>query len=255
MNPVRVATILAILLAIGAALVPGALAGGGHAEPEPTVVHSEDGAEVDPGLRSPDLLPGQSWSQTFTEPAQFDYHCHPHPWMLAGIQVEPSTGRAPINHTIEILEPVGQDFENWTFSPAVTKIEAGDSVTWVNKGTVTHVIQQTTAEHLEHIGTAGAAQDEEHSVAAVAAAPDHGTGFALGMPPQGWMWVGLALVGGVFLGRQMTTRKASTGSPATSTPTSVGAGLAPTPSVASATPAGPVLSSHARQREKRNRRR
>jgi plastocyanin len=165
-------TLLPLLVALA---LPSALAGAGH------------GDEPEPGLRSPDLAPGQSWSHTFAEAGRFDYHCHPHPWMLAALLVEPSTGRAPVNHTIRILEPTGRPFENWTFDPAITTIQAGDTVTWVNAGTVPHVIQETTAEHMDHVG-----------VAKVAGAPGQGEG---GFPAPGWAWIVGALAGGVLLGR------------------------------------------------------
>lgn len=162
-------------LALIALALPAAMAGGGHPD------------EPEPGLRSPDLAPGQSWSHTFADAGRFDYHCHPHPWMLAAILVEPSTGRAPITHTIQVVEPEGQPFENWTFQPAITTIQAGDTVTWVNAGTVPHVVQETTAEHMAHVGVAGAPGDVPP-----------GTGF---FPTQGWAWILGALLGGVLLGR------------------------------------------------------
>lgn len=37
---------------------------------------------------SGDLLPGETFSFTFTEPGSFDYFCTPHPWMVGSIVVE-----------------------------------------------------------------------------------------------------------------------------------------------------------------------
>lgn len=200
----------AILLAAALILIllPVVAASGGHGaeEAEPVAAEVHDAVEADPGIRSIDLAPGQSWSHTFTEEGRFDYHCHPHPWMLAGITVVPSSGRAPRNYTVEIMEPSGQSFENWTFSPAVTTIEVGDTVTWLNVGSVTHVVQQTVGEHIAHIGTVGGAGADDHG--AEPAAGDEGTSASIGFPTQGWLWVGGALVGGVFVGRRLTGMKA-----------------------------------------------
>jgi plastocyanin len=177
---------------------PLAMAGGGHAE-----------AEAESGVHSPDLAPGQSWSHTFTDVGRFDYHCHPHPWMLAGINIVASTGRPPVNHTIEIIEPEGKDFDQWTWSPAVATIEAGDTVTWVNQGSVVHVVQETTAEHLEHVGTVGAP-----AVQGGAGGDTHGHGGSfLDFPTQGWAWIGIALVGGVLIGRKWSRVQASAAAP------------------------------------------
>lgn len=246
----------AILLATVLALVALPLAGasGGHdgAEPAGELAANEHAGGEDPGVRSMDLAPGQSWSHTFTAEGRFDYHCHPHPWMLAGISVVASSGRAPRNYTIEIMEPTGQDFEKWTFSPALTTIEVGDTVTWLNAGTVTHVVQETTAEHLEHVGTlAGAAADEHGAQPASVEGGDHATN--LGFPTQGWLWVGLALVGGLFIGRRTTrfaSRMAATPVPAGALPSG---GMAA--ASANAPDTTPQLTSHARRRDKRNRRR
>jgi plastocyanin len=155
------------------------------------------------GIRSPDLAPGEAWSYTFTEPQTFDYHCHPHPWMVAGIQVMPSSGRAPLNHTVDVIEPEGQDFEAWDWSPSPLTIEVGDTVTWVNKGSVMHVVQQTTEEHAAHIGseTESKATDDGHL---------HTEGATSGK--AGWWILGI-LVGGLALVYKGSPR------PNTATPT------------------------------------
>ena len=101
---------------------------------------------------SPELEPGQTWSVTFNETGTLDYHCHPHPWMVAQITVGPSSGRASMNWTIAAIEPEGKDFEEWTWSPAKLTVEVGDTVTWINNGSLMHKVQETTAEHADHIG-------------------------------------------------------------------------------------------------------
>ena len=210
---------LALLLSGAVLAAPLAMAGGDHGAIVEEVAHVD--GEVDPGLRSPDLDPGQSWSHTFTELGKMDYHCHPHPWMLGSITIAPSSGRAPINHTIRIVEPEGQDFEKWTWSPAITTIEVGDTVTWVNEGTVIHVFQETTAEHAEHIGTAQGAEDDHAAVAGVADAGHSSGGFL----SQGWLWIGAALIGGVYIGRKTVGMGPASSKPALplpATPTALG---------------------------------
>lgn len=245
--PVHLLALLLMLLAS-----PLVTASGGHDEgtAEPSVAETGD---VE-GATSPELMPGESWSYVVATEGTFDYHCHPHPWMLGALNVLPSDGSAPRTHIINFTEPEGKEFEEWTFAPAMLDVRVGDTVTWVNQGTVMHRVTQTVGEHIAHVGTAGAAHDDESAVA-TAVVPEQHDGAFFGMPGQGWLWVGLALVGGVFLGRQMPARNASTGSPAGSMTTTASPGSAPTAISASATAAAPVLSSHARRREKRNRRR
>lgn len=120
---------------------------------------------------SPELQPGQSFRVTFNQTGTLDYHCHPHPWMVAQIVVKESSGRQPKNWTVAALEPEGKDFEEWTWMERKLVVEVGDTVTWVNNGTVMHKVQETTKEHAEHIGgveepgheDAEAHADEGHS--------------------------------------------------------------------------------------------
>ncbi len=248
----RTAALLSALLLMLVAS-PLVTAGGGHDEgtAEPIVAETED---VE-GATSPELMPGESWSYVVATEGTFDYHCHPHPWMLGQLTVLPSNGGAPQTHVVNFTEPVGEDFEAWTFSPKIKEVRVGDTVTWVNVGSVMHRVTQTVGEHIAHVGTAGAAHDDESSVLGTAAVPEQRSPLFFGMPGQGWVWVGLALVAGVFLGRQMPARKPSTASPAGSMTLSANPGSAPTATGASAAAAAPVLSSHARRRDKPNRRR
>jgi plastocyanin len=110
-------------------------------------------ASEDEPVVSPNMEPGDSYSKTFNMTGLLDYHCHPHPWMLAQIEVTESSGRAPMNWTVAATEPEGQEFEHWAWNPSTLIIEVGDTVTWINNGTVMHKVQETTAEHKDHVGT------------------------------------------------------------------------------------------------------
>ncbi len=169
---------------------PLVTAGGGHDEgtAEPVMGEMEDMT----GATSPELLPGTSWSYNLTAEGTFDYHCHPHPWMLAALNVLPSDGSAPRTHLINITEPEGADFENWTFAPKAMDVRVGDTVTWVNVGTVMHRVTQTVGEHIAHVGTLAGAGDAsgdgdvhaEDAAAEIASAQ-----------PSGLWWIAVAAVG------------------------------------------------------------
>jgi plastocyanin len=179
----RTAALLsALLLAILAS--PLAVGSGGHDEgtPEPEE-HDEE------GVTSPELQPGQSFNFTFTEAMTFDYHCHPHPWMLAAVEVLPSDGSAPRNLTINITEPAGEDFESWTFAPKTFQARVGDTITWVNNGTVMHRVTQTVGEHIAHVGTLGGTGGDSDVHAEDAAAQ--------AAQPGGFWWFVVAGVGGL----------------------------------------------------------
>lgn len=186
----RTAALLAALLLAGLA-TPLALAGGGHDEgtPEPEV-HDEEGAS------SPELLPGESWTFNMTEEGTFDYHCHPHPWMLGQLTVLSSNGSAPQTHVINFTEPVGEDFEAWTFSPKTLEVRVGDNVTWVNVGSVMHRVTQTVGEHIAHVGTLGGAGGSEASDVHADGEADH---VEAGHPSPMW-WIAVAAVGALCVG-------------------------------------------------------
>ena len=132
---------------------PLALASEGHGEEE-TEEHEEE------GVSSPELQPGQSFSFNVTEEGMFDYHCHPHPWMLAQLRMLPSNG-TPATHVINITEPADEPFENWTFSPKIMDVRVGDTIVWVNAGSVMHRVTQTVGEHIAHVGTVGGSADTD----------------------------------------------------------------------------------------------
>lgn len=168
----------AFLLSFLLVLTPTALAGGGHG-----AVGSDGHPEE--GVSSPELQPGQSFSFNVTEEGTFDYHCHPHPWMLAQLRMLPSNG-TPVTHVIDITEPADEPFENWTFSPKVTDVRVGDTVTWVNVGSVMHRVTQTVGEHVAHVGTLGGSDADEHGSDA--------THLESGAPSGLW-WVVVGVLG------------------------------------------------------------
>ncbi len=151
MRPLALLGTLLLMLAS-----PTALGSEGHDEEEAPDDHAE-------GVSGPEMQPGGNWSYTLAEEGTFDYHCHPHPWMLAQLRVLPSNG-TPMMHVIDITEPEGEDFENWTFSPKTMDVRVGDTVTWVNVGTVMHRVTQTVGEHIAHVGTVAGSEDTgEHA--------------------------------------------------------------------------------------------
>lgn len=52
---------------------------------EPAHTTTDDGG----AFASPLLAPGEAFSQTFSQPGTFTYHCEPHPFMTARILVDP----------------------------------------------------------------------------------------------------------------------------------------------------------------------
>ena len=158
---------------------PIALGSEGHGAEEPEE-HEEE------GVSSPELQPGQSFTFNVTEEGTFDYHCHPHPWMLAQLRMLPSNG-TPVTHVINITEPADQPFENWTFAPKAMEVRVGDTVTWVNAGTVMHRVTQTVGEHIAHVGTLGGSEEAEaHS--------DEAAHVEAGQPSGMW-WLVVAGLG------------------------------------------------------------
>lgn len=182
-----VALLSALLLTIVA--TPLANAGGGHDEDTP-----EPGAGADiVGATSPELMPGESWSYNITTEGTFDYHCHPHPWMLAALNVLASNGSAPRTHVINVTEPEGKEFEDWTFSPKLLDVRVGDTITWINAGTVMHRVTQTVGEHIAHVGTVGGA-DEGHDDDGDVHTEDSSAEVARAKPSGLW-WIAVAAVG------------------------------------------------------------
>lgn len=96
----------------------------------------------DRSVQSGDLGPGDSFQQVFTTIGTFDYHCHPHPWMVGSITVDPGdANHTPQIHTVEILEPDPGDGQTWMFSPNDLTIHANDTVVFVNKGQMVHDVR------------------------------------------------------------------------------------------------------------------
>lgn len=170
---------------------PTALGSEGHDEEEAPEDHAE-------GVSGPEMQPGGNWSYTLAEEGTFDYHCHPHPWMLAQLRILPSNG-TPVTHVINITEPADEPFENWTFAPRAMEVRVGDTVTWVNAGTVMHRVTQTVGEHIAHVGTlAGAGEADGHS--------DETPHVQAGQP-SGFWWIVVAAVGAVCVALWVRGRK------------------------------------------------
>lgn len=181
----RTAALLSTLL-LASLASPLALASEGHGAEEP--------ADHEEGVSSPEIMPGQSWSYNVTEEGTFDYHCHPHPWMLGQVRILPANGTAQ-THVINITEPVGEDFEKWTFSPKTYDVRVGDTITWVNNGTVMHRVTQTVGEHIAHVGTLGGSDEADVHVG------DSDHAHVEASAPGGIWWLVVAAlgVGCVFL--------------------------------------------------------
>ncbi len=76
---------------------------------------------------SPLLATGQSFSFAFDSAGTFPYHCTPHPFMTATVDVLPA-----------VVPDVIVDIGNFFFSPAVIQIDIGQTVRWINTVSVIH---------------------------------------------------------------------------------------------------------------------
>lgn len=178
----------ALLFTVLLALVTSPLAAAGEGHEEPAAA-DHDAA----GVSGPEMQPGEAWSFNVTEEGTFDYHCHPHPWMLGQLRVLPANGTATM-HTINVTEPPGEDFEKWTFAPKTYDVRVGDTVTWINAGSVMHRVTQTVGEHIAHVGTLGGeAEHDEGEVHAEDAS-------AQAARPSGLWWMAVAGLGVVCVG-------------------------------------------------------
>lgn len=100
-------------------------------------VIADDGA-----FESPDVAPGQRWSQTFLKPGTYNYHCGVHPQAMTGqiIVTGPPVKPAPDEVRVEIVEPDPNDDQTWGYRPAEITIETGTTVIWVNNGAQDHTV-------------------------------------------------------------------------------------------------------------------
>jgi plastocyanin len=106
-----------------------------------------DMQEVDSGL----LDPGESFSWTFEEPGEFDYHCHPHQWMTGRVSVMAGDpDREPTQFNVSIVE--GDEEDDWGYDPAHLEVYAGDTVVWTNEGTMVHTVSQDHEEDEHGMG-------------------------------------------------------------------------------------------------------
>jgi plastocyanin len=113
------------------------------------------------------LAPGATWTHSFDRPGVVAYHCTPHPWMKGVVRVAqaglappaapvegvvtPPTGaasgpqpqrqgHAPLRLQARIIEGDLSTPSSWGFSPAVIDAQVGDTVAWLNTGTMAHSV-------------------------------------------------------------------------------------------------------------------
>jgi plastocyanin len=82
------------------------------------------------------LNPGQSFNQTFDKPGTYNYVCHPHPWMMGRIVVDPSL-------------PAGQgaavSIEGYAYANKTIRIGPNGTVNWTNRD-----VDQHTASAMDY---------------------------------------------------------------------------------------------------------
>lgn len=119
------------------------------------------------------LQPGETFEFTFDiTHGTFGYHCHPHPWMLGNITVE---GEAMDHddmqnddmddgmmdgtvHEVHIVEGNVSDINSYRYEPAELTIQVGDTVKWINDGSMAHTVtalEGTPEAHDDSAGTPG----------------------------------------------------------------------------------------------------
>ncbi len=128
-------------------------------------------------LASPLLAKGAKFQWTFMNVGEFAYHCHPHPWMMGNVTVEAhadhSHGTAGKTHTVKIVD--GATAGEYKYVPENLTVHVGDTIVWVNEGTMGHTVTAKTSDHA-HGGHADAGERMEmHKEATNESAP-HGHG-------------------------------------------------------------------------------
>lgn len=94
---------------------------------------------VDQMLTSGDMVNGDTFSFTFTEPGEYLYHCHHHAQSQQGkITVADSHAHEAATHEVTIGDD-GTGAGSF-FSPAQLAINAGDTVVWTHRGNLTHTV-------------------------------------------------------------------------------------------------------------------
>ncbi len=130
-----------------------------------------EGANV---LDSHLFSPGESFTWRFGEAGEHNYHCHPHPWMKGSITVLAADGHdahghgAATTHTVKVLD--GATEGEYRYDPAHLEVHVGDTVVWVNEGTMAHTVTAMVGDHasqhdsgMEH-GDEAMGMDGNHSM-------------------------------------------------------------------------------------------
>lgn len=85
------------------------------------------------GYHSPEIQKDQSWSHVFNTTGVSFYHCHPHPFMQAKVEVNEGASTSPV--TIEI--------RGFKFNPETLVVGVGTQVTWVNRDAAFHTVDES----------------------------------------------------------------------------------------------------------------
>ncbi len=106
------------------------------------------------GIAGPLLNTGEAYQYRFTTPAVFEYHCHPHPFMVGTITiVEDDPIDEPVTHIVKIAD--GSEQEAYGFFPGELTVQVNDTVVWLNEGAFQHNVHGST-------GIAGDGHDHDH---------------------------------------------------------------------------------------------
>ncbi len=81
----------------------------------------------------------KTYAFTFAEEGVFGYHCHPHPWMRGNITVLAADHHAePKTHHVRVLD--GATNADYRYEPENLTISVGDTVHWMNEGSMAHTV-------------------------------------------------------------------------------------------------------------------
>ena len=85
------------------------------------------------GVDSGEIKQGGTWEHEFGQPGEFDYHCHPHPFM---------TGRIRVSEGAAATGVVDVRITGYAFEPANLTVAPGTTVRWTNQDPVNHTVTQ-----------------------------------------------------------------------------------------------------------------
>lgn len=85
------------------------------------------------GFHSREIQPGEFWQLRLGNEGVYYYHCHPHPFMQAEIEVSRSARDGGATVTIK-------DFE---FTPKRIEVRPNDTIQFVNKGASVHTVDES----------------------------------------------------------------------------------------------------------------